>query len=253
MVTDSSDFFNGTQIICSSSDICSMLKKLAILLTVLFPLVAVAQQDDNIDIGHDTRGNIIPCGNHKRHIYREFKLNNSVELYSIELFEDSVSLLKTFRNKQWHILDTIDRKTKIYSDAACDIQYPQYQFTDLNHDGYKDLFVILKSDDYSNIIGKLCLYHPANRSLMALKSAEEDGHWASPEFHENDSTIECTFLSGVYGVRYTSLYKLQGNHAIPLSKDEEDTLGEADGKHAVERIYKGSAEGKWKLVKKKRG
>jgi hypothetical protein len=252
MVTHSSDLFDRMQIICHDADICSMLKRLIIVLSALFPLAAIAQQEDNIDIGHDTRGNIIPCGNHKRHIYREFKLN-STELYSIEIFEDSVSVLRTLRNKQWHVLDTIDRKTKIYADAACDIQYPQYQLTDMNHDGYKDLFVIIKSDDYNNSIGKICMYHTANKSLQSFKSAEDDGYWASPEFHENDSTIECTLLSGVYGVRYTSLYKLQGSHAIPVSKDEEDTLGEAEGKHAIERIYKGSAEGKWKLVKKKRG
>lgn len=228
-----------------------MLKKLLIVLSALAPILAVAQQDDQIDIGHDSRGHIIPCGGHKRHIYREFRLNNT-ELYSIEIFEDSVTLLKHMRNRQWHVLDTIDRKTVLYADQACDIQYPQYQLTDLNQDGYKDLLIIAKTDDNNNAFGKLCLYNSAKASLQPVKSAEKDGWWASPEYNAGDSTIACTQLSGVYGIRYTSMYKLQGSRAIPLSKDEEDTMGEAEGKRAVERIYKGD-NGRWKLVKKKRG
>jgi len=234
--------------------------KTTLLLFIVFQtLNSYCQISDSLKyviIDRDEKCNIISCSDStKRHIQKEFKLaKDDPSKYSIVINEDSISLLFININNTWKILDTIDKSLTLYSDIFCNIWFPYFEKTDFNKDGYIDLIVPMRTNVNGNLWTKIYLFNPKCNELQPIYSSEDtsqfwtSGIWSAPEYNQTDSTINCTNVSGAYGLFFTSKYKLHNFMIEPIEKNEDDTRAvDRRGNGALHRRYIGK-DGKWILI-----
>lgn len=206
-----------------------------------------------ISIDRTEDGTIIPCGDSiVRHIRKEFYCTQPPARYALDILEDSTSLLQYWNNSAWETLDTLALWTTFFSELDCSFDFPHFFVEDFDEDGYQDLICGLMTNMNGNRWGKIFLFDASAGRLKRVPSAEEDGIWAGPYFNPEDKTIREDQVSGVYGVSYTSIYKLEGHTAVPFRKEEIDNQGlNAFGKGGIKREYIGK-NGKWILKKERR-
>jgi hypothetical protein len=169
--------------------------------------------------------------------------------YSIEIKNDSISVLSKYENNKWEYIDTIRHMFQIID--SNEILLPSYKIVDFENDGNQDLVCWVNTNVNGNVWSIIYLNNPEKKSLDILRNTagRDEKIWDSPEYNIKDSTINCTLVSGVYGLSFESKYKIENHKAIPIEKQETDnTHLKNDGSGGIDRLYIGK-NGKWKLVK----
>lgn len=158
--------------------------------------------------------------------------------------KDTVVVFSVRANEAWVALDTLCNT----NDITYTYHLPQFTVEDFNGDGFADLTVWLMTSVHGNQWMGLYLHNPQMHRLQRLRNTAESpddncGEWDAPVYIPADSTIHCTTVSSAFGLSYTSIYRLAGMVAIPVSKRETDTR---DAYPIIYRNYVGE-NGQWKL------
>ena len=181
----------------------------------------------------------------------EFILNEQVvNKYSIEIINDTVSILSRFENGNWQILDSILHTSYFISDSN-KLYIPSFEITDFNKDGFQDLTCWVETNMNGNYWIIIYLFNPKTNTLEKLRNTAEQDEWEiwdNPIYNPKDSTIKCICEASIYGLYFESKYKLINLKAVPIEKYEEDRTS---GKYIINRYYKG-IQGKWKIIKKEK-
>lgn len=221
------------------------------LLVLTYTVYGQKKKLEPIEVNIDS-SNISVYSNNKIHIlkYVEY-FNGQKEKYKIEIFQDSISTVFKLNEKNWKQLFIIDISTKIELDKTSQVILPAFQLLDFNEDGFYDLKILSGTNIHGNQWTKLYLYNVLKKRLEILVNyAENSTDWDAPEYNFSDSTIHCQRLSNNWGVSFISSYKLKGNYAIPLEKQEEDNTDmNILGKGRIVKYYIGVKK-KWKLKRK---
>lgn len=186
-------------------------------------------------------------------LYNMFKLNGDLEHeYKIEIINDTTSVLSRGNEKTWVVLDTIGLMgLQVISTDTLFLNYPMFEVTDFDKDGYQDLLCYLGSNINGNTLTLIYLFNKEIHSLLILyNEAEGDkvGDWNNPEFNKQDSTINCEWVGGTFGTSLKSTYKLINQKAIPIKKTVKNR---SSSRNINIYKYKG-VDGKWKFVKKQK-
>ena len=169
--------------------------------------------------------------------------------YSIEIKNDSISILSKYENNKWKCIDTISHMFQIID--TNEIMLPSFKIVDFDNDGNQDLVCWVFTNVNGNGWSIIYLNNPEQKKLCLLwNSAEKnDRIWDSPVYNMKDSTINCILISGTYGLSFESKYKLKNYIAFPIEKQETDyTQLKNDGSGGIDRLYIGKGR-KWKLIK----
>ena len=177
-----------------------------------------------------------------------FELKGQNEMCSIEIINDTTSIISAFKNDKWINIDTL--KIDLMIQSSNNIFLPSFKIIDFDKDGYEDIICWVKTNMNRNKWSIIYLYNKNTKSLQKLHNTAEihwkmiSDIWDNPKYNANDSTINCELYSSVYSVSFESKYKLINNIAIPIEKEEEDRTE----KKIITNNYIG-VNGKWQLIK----
>lgn len=213
----------------------------------------VQQSDSSFEIEFNVKAAKLKEGGYElldNKLRAEFNLKGTfLSKYSIEIKNDSISVLYKLENNKWEYFDTIRHMFQI--NDTNQILLPAYRIVDFDHDGNQDLVCWVYTNVNGNGWSVIYLNNPTRKKLCLLwNSAENDTRiWDAPQYNVKDSTISCTLLSGAFGLSFESKYKLKDYRAIPIEKQEADySQLKMDGTGAIERSYTGKGS-KWMLIK----
>ncbi len=180
-------------------------------------------------------------------LYQEFVLTGKKSnKYSIEILNDSNSVLSEYVNGLWKSMDTVHHTFYIIDTNT--LLVPSFYVVDFNNDGNQDLLCWTVTNINGNRWTEI--YLNDSNTLIKLENTA-DGIWANPEYNKNEGIITCEEVSGNFGVFYTSKYKLKGLKAFPIEKHETDNTEMVlkNGKYVgqIIRDYIGE-NGGWKII-----
>lgn len=174
---------------------------------------------------------------------------NNNKKYSIEILNDSNSIISEKTDGVWNLIDTLNHI--FFITDTNELLVPSFHIVDFNNDGNQDLLCWVGTNMNGNQWSEIYLNNAT--TLIKLKNTA-DGIWASPEYYIEDSTITCEEVAGNFGVFYKSKYKLIGFIAIPIEKHEIDNteMFYKKGKYIgqITRDYVGK-NGEWEIVNSK--
>ena len=213
----------------------------------------VQQSDSSLEIKFNVKAKKLKEGGYElldNKLRAEFILKGTfLSEYSIEIKNDSISILSKFENNKWEYFDTIRHMFQVL--GTNEILLPTYRIVDFDNDGNQDLVCWISTNVNGNGWSVTYLNNPTREKLCLLwNSAEKDTRiWDSPVHNVKDSIISCILLSGAFGLSFESKYKLKDYRAIPIEKQEADySQLKKDGTGGIERSYIGKGS-KWKLIK----
>jgi hypothetical protein len=163
--------------------------------------------------------------------------------YSIEILNDTISILSKFENNKLFFVDSIHQMYLIIDDTN-KIFFPTFEITDFNEDGNQDLICWTGTNVNGNRWVSIYLNNSQKKILEKLENTAESGYiWDDPIYNSKDSTVNCDRGAGAYGLSFESKYRLIGFTATPIEKRESDSR---NVNYTIDKLYNG-VNGKWKL------